>query len=292
MKTLKYSQFGTVSVALLIPLLVFILAMLLFSRESDTAFVIVMTLVILSLVFCILIFYKLTIFIDDSRVSFKMGIGLVKKEYALSNIAYCKPVKNAAWYGIGIHITTEGWLYNVSGLYAIELGFRNRKKIRIGTDKPEEISQIITQLITKSDPGLSIDTSHQSYNLFVVAVILLGLFLPLIMIFSGIRDTKLEYSDSCVKIKGMYGKTISYLDITNIDTISSLPRIKIKTNGFAFGKSLRGNFRLYDQTRVKLFIKKGSPPYIFIKTNEYDIYLNFLDSASTKESFRKITSAM
>ena len=252
--------------------------MLFFSGQSDTAFVVILTSIILFLIICILIFYKLTIFIDDSHISFKLGIGLIGKEYALTNIEYCKAVKNSAWYGIGIRLTPEGWLYNVSGLYAIELGLRNKKKIRIGTDNPEAITQIINKLINKSDSGSNIDTSHRSYNFFIVSFLLFGLFLPVILIISGTHDTKLEYFDSSIKIKGIWGITINYSDITRIDTINSLPGIRVKTNGFAFGKALIGNFRLYDQINVKLFIKKGIPPYIYIKTKEGDIYMNFCNS--------------
>ena len=85
---------------------------------------------------------------------------------------------------------------------------------------------------------------------------------------------------------------IEYSDITRIDTLSSLPRIKIKTNGFAFGKVLKGHFRLFDKTNVILFIKKGIPPYINIKTREDDLYLNFHKSETTKEVYQKISSRM
>jgi len=92
---------------------------------------------------CLVNFYQLTIRVDDEHVSFKMGIGLGKR-YRLEDIKSCEPVTNSLWNGIGIRILSNGWLYNVSGLNAIELRFKDKTSVvRIGTDKPEEISQLI-----------------------------------------------------------------------------------------------------------------------------------------------------
>jgi hypothetical protein len=120
-------------------------------------------------------------------------------------------------------------------------------------------------------------------------VIIFGLILPAVLIISGSRETKLEYYDSYFKINGIYGTSINYSEIIRIDTLNSLPRIKIKTNGYAFGKVLKGHFRLYDQSRVKLYIKKGIPPYLHIVTRDEDIYLNLNMSESTIEAFQRIT---
>jgi hypothetical protein len=290
MKSFKFTQFGTFTVAVLLPLMVFIFSLLIFSAETDLTFVAVMSSLILILIICLLIFYKLTIYIDDSNVAFSLGVGLIRKKYPLSQIEYCKPVKNSALYGIGIRLTPEGWLYNVSGLYAIELGFKNRKKIRIGTDKPEEVAQVINKLLNKSGSGFTFESSHRSYAFFVVMVIILGLIMPVVLFISGSKETELEYYDSHFRINGIYGTSINYSEIIRIDTLNSLPGIKMKTNGYAFGKVLKGHFRLYDQSKVKLFLRKGIPPYIHIITREEDIYLNFQTSGSAREAFKKIKS--
>jgi hypothetical protein len=52
-------------------------------------------------------------------------------------------VKNPWYYGWGIHLTPSGWLYNVSGFWAVELQMKNGKKYRIGTDDPEGLVQVI-----------------------------------------------------------------------------------------------------------------------------------------------------
>jgi hypothetical protein len=295
MKTTKFTQFGTFSLVAMLPILIFVMIMLIVTGFNDTLPAIILIFVIVTLIICLLIFYKLTIDIDDTHVAFSLGIGLVKKKYALKDIDECRPVKNNLLYGIGIRLTPDGWLYNVSGLYAIELTFKNKKfKVRIGTDKPEEVAETINRLLNKpgyvSGYDTAFDSSNRSGYYILAAVILLGLVLPIVLVISTGKETKLEFSDSSFTIKGIYGMTIDYSKIILIDTISSLPKIKTRTNGYAFGNTLKGNFKLYDQTKVKLFVEEEIPPYILIKTDGIDLYLSFKDASKTIDVFKKMTT--
>ena len=289
----KYTQFGTFSVAVMLPLLIFLVIMLILTGFKDGIPAIIMIFVIVTILICLLIFYKLTIEIDSSHVAFKFGTGMVKKKYALRDIESCRPVKNSALYGIGIRLIPDGWLYNVSGRFAIELTFKNKKsKIRIGTDKPEEVAEAINKLLNKPGYGPDYDKAFESSNrigyYILASIILAGLILPIILIISGGKETKYDFSDSSFTINGMYGLTVDYSKIILIDTISSLPKIKVRTNGYALGNTLKGNFKLYDQTKVKLFVEEGIPPYIHIKTDETDLYLNFKDPVTTSDLYKKI----
>ena len=140
MKEIKFTQPGTFSVALLLPILILTVVMLILHGFDEPALAIVLIFVIITFIICLLAFYRLTIIVSDSRIGFSMGTGLIKKHYPIEEIESCRPVSNPAFYGIGIHWTPDGWLYNVSGRKAIELTFKNRKKIRVGTDRPEEIA--------------------------------------------------------------------------------------------------------------------------------------------------------
>jgi hypothetical protein len=297
MTSKTYTQFGTFSVVLMLPILIFLVIMLILTGFNDPVPSIILIFVIAILIICLLIFYKLTIDIDDTHVAFMLGTGLVKKKYALKDIEACRPVKNSFIYGIGIRLTSDGWLYNVSGLYAIELTFTNKKsKVRIGTDKPEEVAETINKLLNKPDSGSDYDTAFDSSNrsgyYILGLIILLALALPIGLIISGGKDTKLEFSDSAFKIKGIYGLTVDYSKIDKIDTLSNLPRIKTRTNGYAFGNTLKGNFKLYDQTKVRLFVEEGIPPYIFINTDGTELYLNFKDPSTTIDLYKKIKATI
>jgi len=92
----------------------------------------------------------LTVEVDDSLVRLRFGVGLIRKSFRLDEIATCQPVRNRWWWGWGIRLIPGGWLYNVSGLDAVELGMKNGKLFRIGTDEPRQLADIIQSKLTKS----------------------------------------------------------------------------------------------------------------------------------------------
>ena len=292
MKEIKFTQPGTFSVALLLPILILTVVMLILHGFDEPALAIVLIFVIITFIICLLAFYRLTIIVSDSRVGFSMGTGLIKKHYPIEEIESCRPVSNPAFYGIGIHWTPDGWLYNVSGRKAIELTFKNRKKIRVGTDRPEEIASIINKMLGNTgkipESVSTLESSGKSGMIILAVVILLGLAFPAILVLSGRKPMSVTVSDSALNIEGMYGMRVDFSKIQSCDTIVSLPAIKVKTNGYAFGKVLRGNFRLRTGEKVKMFIDKGNPPFIHIKTDDTDIFLNLKDAAITRNLFTDI----
>ena len=292
MKEIKFTQPGTFSVALLLPILILTVVMLILHGFDEPALAIVLIFVIITFIICLLAFYRLTIIVSDSRVGFSMGTGLIKKHYPIEEIESCRPVSNPAFYGIGIHWTPDGWLYNVSGRKAIELTFNNRKKIRVGTDRPEEIASIINKMLGNTgkipESVSTLESSGKSGMIILAVVILLGLAFPAILVLSGRKPMSVTVSDSALNIEGMYGMRVDFSKLQSCDTIVSLPAIKVKTNGYAFGKILRGNFRLRTGEKVKMFIDKGNPPFIHIKTDDTDIFLNLKDAAITRNLFTDI----
>jgi hypothetical protein len=97
------------------------------------------------------------------------------------------------------------------------------------------------------------------------------------------------FSDNSLKIKGVYGLKISYADFEQIDTVSIIPKISLKTNGYAFGKTLIGNFKFKDNSHAKLFVKKGFGPYILIKAKDrVPIYINFENRYKTIDLFNEL----
>lgn len=103
---------------------------------------------IISLVL-ILLFHSLTITVGNNYIKFSFGIGLIRGKYKLEDIKYCRPVHYFSM-GWGIRFRPGIILYNVSGNKAIELSIRNKsRKVWIGTDKPEEISDYINSLFMR-----------------------------------------------------------------------------------------------------------------------------------------------
>jgi hypothetical protein len=91
--------------------------------------------------------------IDDTYLSFKLGIGLVKKRYEIANIQSCRPYIGISMrMGVGSKMALNGnrlKYYIVNGFKTIELRFHDRPKLTvlIGTNQPDEISRYVQSLI-------------------------------------------------------------------------------------------------------------------------------------------------
>jgi len=89
------------------------------------------------------LFSSLTVKVDEDELRFYFGPGFWTRRIPLDAIEAVEPVRNSAWHGWGIRYTHHGWLYNVSGLGAVELTVRGEGCLRIGTDEPEVLADAI-----------------------------------------------------------------------------------------------------------------------------------------------------
>jgi hypothetical protein len=90
-----------------------------------------------------ILFSSLTVKVDNEELVFYFGPGFWTRRFALDDIIGVEVVRNSALYGWGIRYTHHGWLYNVSGLWAVELTIRGEGQIRIGTDEPETLKRAV-----------------------------------------------------------------------------------------------------------------------------------------------------
>jgi hypothetical protein len=91
------------------------------------------------------LFGTLTVKVDEGLIEIQFGPGVVRKGFPLKDVAACRAVKNPWYYGWGIHLTQQGWVYNVSGLSAVELRMKNGRTYRIGTDDAEGLVRAIEE---------------------------------------------------------------------------------------------------------------------------------------------------
>jgi hypothetical protein len=99
------------------------------------------------LLVCAIVFSKLTIKIDGESLEASFATGLIRKKVPLAEIAECEPVRIRWWYGWGIHLTPNGWLYNVSGLDAVAIKLRSGRKFAVGTDDADGLTAAIRRSI-------------------------------------------------------------------------------------------------------------------------------------------------
>ncbi|MEA2764433.1 MAG: hypothetical protein QOK07_837 [Gemmatimonadaceae bacterium] len=105
--------------------------------------VIVAALLIISAV----LFSSLTVEIGDGELRFHFGPGFWRKRYPLAEVTDAEVALSSWWEGWGIRLTPRGMLYNVSGTRAVEIKLRSGRRLRIGTDEPEELVQAIRAAI-------------------------------------------------------------------------------------------------------------------------------------------------
>jgi hypothetical protein len=128
---MKKTQIGWVFIVVL-P----IVAIIIFMQDPEQT---INWLVLLFFTFILLLFYKLTITIDDQHFRYSFGIGLIHGKYLLRDIEAFRKVTYFP-LGWGIRFRPGVTLYNVSGNKAVELQIRNKsRRIWIGTDSPDEV---------------------------------------------------------------------------------------------------------------------------------------------------------
>ena len=151
-----YTHKGTpIMVFMLIMYLVFLAVLVIFPVYDLFYTCLFLTAVFLSGLLCV---YNITITIDNSYLSFKLGIGWIKKRYEIANIKSCKPYSDISKrIGIGTKISLTGYVlkyYIVTGFKAMELRFHDNNKliVLIGTPLAEEIIKQVQLRIAPVQP--------------------------------------------------------------------------------------------------------------------------------------------
>jgi hypothetical protein len=104
---------------------------------------VVLVLVEAVLTFCLFIFHSLTVTVDENLVRLKFGSGIIKARFQLAEITGAKPVRNHWYDGWGLRILNGGYMYNVSGLEAVEISLNSGAVHRIGSDEPNALVHAI-----------------------------------------------------------------------------------------------------------------------------------------------------
>lgn len=148
METKSFTQRGTLFLWIFIPIIIFNCIRFYYHYQFGNTDLTQDGILMITLSVVLLMMYKITITISATSLGMSMGIGFIRKRYRLKDIKSITPVTNSLLTGWGIRYIPGGWLYNVSGRKAIEIRFHNSPKvIRIGTDKPEEVCEVVKTLL-------------------------------------------------------------------------------------------------------------------------------------------------
>ncbi len=107
------------------------------------------TLFLLAVVFsiCAILFSSLTIELSEGSLSWQFGPGLLRKQVASGELTNAVVTETRLIHGWGVHLTRNGWLYNVSGFGAVQITLRSGKTFLLGSDEPEQLCSALQRAI-------------------------------------------------------------------------------------------------------------------------------------------------
>ena len=145
----KKRQTGWFLILLFVPIILFFMYIIYYQEVLGKPFgsnpgpsimyfgFVVLFLILLSL------FSHLTVVGYTNYLEMRFGIGLIRKKFHFKDIKGCSIEKNPWYYGWGIRKLPEGWLYNVSGSWSVQLNMKNGKMYRIGTNEPKKLAEFV-----------------------------------------------------------------------------------------------------------------------------------------------------
>ncbi len=117
-----------------------------------TAISLAFTVVLLAII--VLLFYRLTVEVENHTIRLTYGIGLIKITLKIDELIRTRVVKTPWYYGLGIRITPKGMLYNIQGSRAVLVEYMQKgelKPVMIGSPEPEKLKEILDARIPRAD---------------------------------------------------------------------------------------------------------------------------------------------
>lgn len=142
MQGYRKRQIGTVIISV-VSLVIVLCAVELFFIENDQVGVIALVTLLVVLVLLLILFGTLTVDISGGCILVFFGPGLIRKSFPVESVKQAEIVRNRWIYGWGVRRFPNCWIYNVSGLSAVEIELDDGRRYRIGTGEPEELLKAI-----------------------------------------------------------------------------------------------------------------------------------------------------
>jgi hypothetical protein len=189
-----------------------------------------------------------------------------------------------------------GVIWNVSGFDAVELELDDGTRFRIGTDEPVALAAAIALARGEAPVGPSALREGRP----VVprdAVAWRGLALALLAgaaLVGGLFWSQIQPPQVTVRPQGFeigtlfYGDAFAAADITAISLERALPRVLVRTSGFAGAGTLRGRFRVEGLGDVRLFVDEGFAPYLKVRLQRDVVFINFRQPERTRALYAEM----
>jgi len=120
---------------------------------------------------------------------------------------------------------------------------------------------------------------------------LLGITITFVfgLLVCGSVPTKTIINNDKIRFTGIYGFELRKTDISGVELSDKIPKITLRTNGFSFGGSKKGTFRLNEFGKCKLFLQSDKGPFLIISGKNGEItIINHKNIKVTEENFSRI----
>lgn len=251
--------------------------------------------------FSMLQFASMTVVLENRRIRFYFGMGLIRKSVDLAQIVDYRQVKNPWRYGWGIHVFPGGTLYNVSGFAALELTLTNGRRIRIGTDEPQVLSRALERVIGRKESAaqpqgatVSSPNAYRARRVLVIAMVVLTTSIGIgVLFYFEEQPPRIYLSTDTFSVESLfYSESFAIREITDVALSHDIPRIRERSNGYSAGRTLRGHFTLDSLGKGKLFIEYGISPYLVVHRGTDFVIVNFEDPNITLSLYEKLKSIL
>jgi hypothetical protein len=102
------------------------------------------------------------------------------------------------------------------------------------------------------------------------------------------RPAEIEATPQHIRISGLYGITEPMENIQEVTLLNDIPPVKWKSNGFGFANVRKGKFHLQEWGEGRLFLHSANPPYVYMKTSNSYVLINYKDSGQTKRVYEQL----
>jgi hypothetical protein len=255
-------------------------------------------LVALFLILVGLLFATLTVEVDAREIRVRFTGGIVRKRVPVAEVSRHRAVRNPWYYGWGIHKLRGGWIWNVSGFDAVELVLGDGSVWRVGTDDPDALERAIAAVVPSAAAGGPMAEPAPPrrgpwFAVLATAAVLAGAVLLVTPFYLQTRDPKVTVTRDRLSIESLfYGQDYPLADVTAVSLEARLPRVLLRTNGFAGGGLLRGWFSVDGLGKGKLFVDSGSSPFVLVRLRNGFVIVNFGSPEKTQSLYRELEAAL
>lgn len=96
------------------------------------------------------------------------------------------------------------------------------------------------------------------------------------------RPPRISTNEQGIEVRGaIFSARARWADVQSVELVQELPGVGYRSNGFALGPSLRGRFRMRAGGEADLYVSRGRPPYVVIRTEGRPVFVNFDDPGRT-----------